>query len=156
MKLKTLMLVPAATLAMTVGVAHADDGLALGRVDQVLDHATSYGFTHFEEIEAKSRDSVEVEGWLDDEWYADVRLSMADGESLKEERQRMITGAWGMTADDVRQAFDAASTEGVVDFEEIKVKKDGSIEIEGRNDQGRELEITTRLGESGVTHVERD
>ncbi|WP_250148224.1 PepSY domain-containing protein [Halomonas jincaotanensis] len=68
----------------------------------------------------------------------------------------MITGAWGITADDVRQAFDAASAEGMVDFEEIKIDKDGTIEIEGRNDQGRELEITTRLGESGVTHVERD
>ncbi|MBS9404266.1 PepSY domain-containing protein [Halomonas sp. TRM85114] len=76
--------------------------------------------------------------------------------SLQEERQHLITGAWGITADDVRQAFDAASAEGMVDFEEIKIDKDGTIEIEGRNDQGRELEITTRLGESGVTHVERD
>ncbi|MCL7941721.1 PepSY domain-containing protein [Halomonas sp. ATCH28] len=156
MTFKTTLMGSMAALMLAAGAAQADDRLAMERLDGVLEHATAFGFTHFEEIEAKSGNSVEVEGWLDDEWYADARLSLDSGESLKEERKRLITGAWGMREDDVRQAFDVAISEGMIEFEEINIDEAGKIEIEGRDADGREIEITTRLGESGVIEVEHD
>lgn len=155
MTFKRMLIVPAAAMFMTAGVAQADY-LPLDRLDDVLGHASQFGFTHYEEIEVKSGDSVEIEGWLDDEWYADVRLSLSDGETLKEERKRLITGAWGMSEDDLRQAFDVAREEGMVDFEEIQIDKRGMIEIEGRDDSGRDLEVYVRQGENSASSVDRD
>lgn len=156
MSFKTLMIASATTLALVAGSAQADGRLALERAEAVLERAQTFGFTHIEEIEAKGRDVVEIEGWLDDEWYADVRLSLDSDETLREERKRLISGAWGMTADDVRQAFSSASGEGMSEFESLQVDEAGHIEIEGRGQNGRELEITTRLGQDGVVAVERD
>ncbi|GED21542.1 PepSY domain-containing protein [Halomonas halmophila] len=156
MNLKTLMITSASALALVAGSAQADGRLGLDRVDAVLERAQTFGFTHYEEIEANGRDVVEVEGWLDDEWYADVRLSLNSDETLREERKRLVTGAWGMTDDDVRQAFAAASAEDMTEFESLQIDEAGHIEIEGRGQNGRELEITTRQGQDGVVAVERD
>ncbi|RCV88389.1 PepSY domain-containing protein [Billgrantia montanilacus] len=134
----------------------SDESLATDRLDEVLEHAAAFGFQHFQEIEVKGRDSVEIEGWLDDEWQAEVRLSLETGESLEEERKRREGGAWGMSEADVKLAMELAVAEGMVEFEEIEVDRDGRIEVEGRDSDGRELEVKSRQGEREVLEVERD
>ncbi|BBI59142.1 hypothetical protein HSBAA_04480 [Vreelandella sulfidaeris] len=128
----------------------------MDRIDDVLTHANDYGFTHYEELSIKGRGRAEVEGWLDDEWYADVDFSLDNGETLEEKRERLITGAWGMSEDDIRQALDVASQEGMTEFEDLEIDKSGIIDIEGRDENGRELEISLRQGSYEVTQIDRD
>lgn len=155
--MKKLLLIPTSALlfAAAAGSVQADS-LPVDRIDEVLTHASDYGFTQYEEISIKSRGRAEVEGWLDDEWYADVEFSIDNGETLKEERKRLITGAWGMSEDDIRQALDVANQEGMVEFEDIDIDKSGMIEIEGRDENGRELEISLRQGTDQVSSIDRD
>lgn len=156
--MKKMLLIPtsALLLAAAAGSAQADDSLPMDRIDDVLTHANDYGFSHYEEISIESRGRAEVEGWLDDEWYADVEFSIDNGETLQEQRERLVTGAWGMSEDDIRQALDVASQEGMVEFESLDIGKNGIIEIEGRGDNGRELEISVRQGSTEVTHIDHD
>ncbi|MGM0693471.1 MAG: PepSY domain-containing protein [Pseudomonadota bacterium] len=142
-------LLGAATLAQA-----ADDRLATERLDEVLAQAGDFGFRTYEEIEVKRRDRVEVEGWLDDEWQAEVSFDLASGESLKEERRKRDGGAWGLSEAEVRDAMALAVAEGVVEFEELQVDRDGRIEIEGYDTDDRELEVKVRGGE--VLEVEHD
>ncbi|SEM15892.1 PepSY domain-containing protein [Halomonas daqiaonensis] len=142
-------LMGAATLAQA-----ADDRLTTERLDEVLVQAGSFGFQTYEEIEVKSRDRVEVEGWLDDEWQAEVRFDLASGESLKEERKKRDGGAWGLGEAEVRDAMAVAVAEGLVEFEELQVDRDGRVEIEGVDADGRELEVRSRGGE--LLEVEHD
>lgn len=153
--LKALVGVPVTALLMAAGVAHADR-LAMDRLDEILAAADDYGITHFEEIEAKGGDSVEIEGWIDDEWYVDVRFSLSDGETLQEERERRVSGAWGMSEEDVRSVFAIAASEGMVEFEEIQIDKQGMIEIEGDDERGREIEVYVRQGSDSASSVDRD
>lgn len=149
--------IPATAVLLTAAMGSAQaDSLAMDRLDEVLGHAADYGFTHFEEIGIKSRNRAEIEGWLDDEWFADIEFSLDNGETLQEERERLISGAWGMSEEDVRQAFEAARQEGMTEFEEIDIDRSGMIDIEGRDENGRELEISLRQGSFEVTEVDRD
>ena len=155
--LKKVLLIPTSALLLTAaaGSVHADS-LPIDQIDSVLTHATDYGFTHYEEISIKSRGRAEVEGWLDDEWYADIEFSIDSGEPLQEKRERLITGAWGMNEDDIRQALEVASQEGMTEFEDIDIDKRGMIEVEGRDQRGRELEIKLRQGSFQVSDIDRD
>lgn len=157
MKRKILAAGSLTTLMLVGATAQASDGrLATDRLDEVLELATAFGFQHIQEIEAKGSDSVEIEGWLDEEWQAEVRLSLESGESLEEQRKRRDGGAWGMSEDEVRMAMEAAVAEGLAEFEEIQVDRDGRIEIEGRDADGREIEVKSRQGERDVIEVEVD
>ena len=153
--IKKALLIPAAAL-LFAGTVQADDTLELSQIERVLEHASAYGFMQYEEIEAESRGRVEVEGWLDDEWNADVRFDMKSGDTLREKRERLITGAWGMSDSDIRQAFDIAQAEGMTGFEEIKMDESGMIEVEGQDANGRDIEINLRQGSNQVSHIERD
>ncbi|TFH87068.1 PepSY domain-containing protein [Billgrantia azerbaijanica] len=155
---KMLLTTSLATLLLASSAAQADDDerLPVERLDGVLEQAAAFGFTHYQEIEIKRDASVEVEGWLDDEWQADVRLSLESGESLEEERQRREGGAWGLSEADVRLAMEAAVAEGMAEFAELQVDRDGRIEVEGYDADGRELEVTSRQGERDVVEVEYD
>ncbi|MGP9664730.1 PepSY domain-containing protein [Halomonas sp. AOP22-C1-8] len=155
--MQKMLLIPASALLLTAAAGSAQaDALSMDRVDEVLVPAVDYGFTHYEEISIKSRGRAEVEGWLDDEWYADVEFSLDNGETLKEERKRLITGAWGMSEEDVRQALEVARKEGMSEFEDIDIDKGGIIDIEGRDENGRELEISLRQGSYEITEIDRD
>ncbi|MCA1772107.1 MAG: PepSY domain-containing protein [Halomonas sp.] len=155
--MKKMLIIPTSALLLVAAAGTAQaDSLAMDRIDDVLTHANDYGFTHFEEVSIKSRGRAEVEGWLDDEWYADVDFSLDDGETLEEKRERLITGAWGMSEDDIRGALDVASQEGMVEFEDIDIDESGMIEIEGRDENDREIEISLRQGTEQVSEVERD
>lgn len=153
--IKKALLIPAAALLFTSTV-QADDTLEFNQIDRVLDHASAYGFTQYEEIEADGRGRVEVEGWLDDEWNADVRFDLESGDTLSEKRERLVTGAWGMSDSDIRQAFDTAQAEGMSAFESIKMDENGIIEVEGQDTNGRDIEINLRQGSDQVSHIERD
>ncbi|ERS89190.1 PepSY domain-containing protein [Halomonas sp. PBN3] len=142
-------LLGAATLAQA-----ADDRLASERLDEVLAQAGDFGFQTYEEIEVKRDDRVEVEGWLDDEWQAEVSFDLASGESLKEERRKRDGGAWGLSEAEVRDAMALAVAEGLVAFEELQVDRDGRVDIEGYDADGRELEVKSRDGE--VLEVEHE
>ena len=61
-----------------------------------------------------------------------------------------------MSEAEVRLAMEVAVAEGMAEFEEVEIKRDGLIEIEGRDEDGRELEVTTRRGEEEALKVERD
>lgn len=155
--MKKVLLIPTSALLLAAAAGSAQaDSLPMDRIDDVLTHANDYGFSHYEEVSIKSRGRVEVEGWLDDEWYADVDFSLDDGETLEEKRERKITGAWGMSEDDIRQALDVASQEGMVEFEDLDIDESGMIDVEGRDENGRELEITLRQGSYEVTQIDRD
>lgn len=155
--MKKMLLIPtsALLLAAAAGTAQADS-LPMDRINDVLTHANDYGFSHYEEISIKSRGRAEVEGWLDEDWYADVEFSLDDGETLQEKRERLITGAWGMSEDDIRQALDVARQEGMVEFEDIDIDESGMIEVEGRDENGRELEISLRQGTDQINKIDRD
>jgi len=155
--MKKMLLIPtsALLLAAAAGSAQADTQ-PMDRIDDILTYANNYGFSHIEEINVDDRGRVEVEGWLDNEWYADVDFSIDNGESLQEERKRLITGAWGMSEEDIRQALDAASQEGMTEFESIDIDKSGIIDVEGREQNGRELELSLRQGSFEVTQMDRD
>lgn len=155
--MKKMLLIPASALLLTAaaGTAQADT-LPLDRIDDVLTHANDYGFSQYQEISIESRNRVEVEGWLDEEWRAEVEFSLENGESLQEQRERQITGAWGMSEDDIRQALDVARQEGMAEFEDMDIDQSGIIDIEGRDDNGHELEISVRQGSYDVTQMDRD
>ncbi len=155
--MKKMLIIPTSALlfAAAVGSAQADS-LPIDRIDDVLGHASAYGITQYEEISIDGRGRAEVEGWLDDEWYADVEFSIDSGETLQEQRERLITGAWGMSEDDIRQALQVAQQEGMTEFEDIDIDKNGIIDIEGRDESGRELEISVRQGSTDVTQIDRD
>ncbi|WP_280547455.1 PepSY domain-containing protein [Halomonas sp. 11-S5] len=155
MKHKMILAGSLAALMSVATLAQAEDSrLAAERLDDILAKASAFGFTHFGEIEAKRDDRFAVEGWLDDEWRAEVRFSLESGESLKEERQRREGGAWGMSEAEVREAMALAVAEGLAEFEEIQVDRDGRIEIEGRDADGRAFEVKSRGGE--LLEVEHD
>ncbi|NVF16489.1 PepSY domain-containing protein [Vreelandella maris] len=155
--MKKILLIPTSALLLAAAAGSAQaDSLPMDRIDDVLTHSNDYGFSHYEEISVKGRGRVEVEGWLDEEWYADVDFSLDNGETLEEKRERLITGAWGMSEDDIRQALDVAHQEGMVEFEDLDIDKSGIIDIEGRGENGRELEISVRQGSSEVTQIDRD
>ncbi|CAM3600021.1 PepSY domain-containing protein [Halomonas sp. FME1] len=155
--MKKMLLIPTSALLLAAAAGSAQaDSLPMDRIDDVLTHAGDYGFTHYEEISIKSRGRVEVEGWLDDEWYADIDFSLDDGETLQEQRERLVTGAWGMSEDDIRQALNVASQEGMVEFEDLDMDKSGMIDVEGRDENGRELEISVRQGADQVSEIDRD
>lgn len=155
--MQKMLLIPTSALLLTAAVGSAQaDSLPLDRIDDVLTYSADYGFTQFEEISIDSRGRVEVEGWLNDEWYADIEFSLDNGETLQEQRERLITGAWGMSEEDIRQALDVARQEGMREFEDIDIDKSGIIDIEGRDENGRELEISLRQGAGEVTGIDRD
>ena len=155
--MKKILLIPTSALLLAAAAGSAQaDSLPMDRIDDVLTHSNDYGFSHYEEISVKGRGRVEVEGWLDEEWYADVDFSLDNGDTLEEKRERLITGAWGMSEDDIRHALDVARQEGMAEFEDLDIDKSGIIDIEGRGENGRELEISVRQGSSDVTQIDRD
>lgn len=153
--IKKALLIPAVAL-LFIGTVQADDTMDINRIDQILERTSAYGFTHLEEIEIKRQGQAEVEGWLDDEWNAEVRFDLENGDTLSEKRERLITGAWGMSDDEVRSAFELARSEGMTTFEEIAIDESGMIDIEGRDANGREIEIRLRQGAAQISYIERD
>lgn len=129
-------------------------------VNRIVTAASDYGISHFNELETEDGRMTEVEGWLDDEWHVEVAID-GSGDIGREERQKRIDGAWGMTADQVRQYAEAAFGEGLTRIEEISVDTGGQVEVEGygkrsNGEEGEELSVHFRLGNTTPSDVRRD
>jgi|AntDeeMetagen681_2_1112603.scaffolds.fasta_scaffold00046_11 hypothetical protein len=130
-------------------------------VNRIVKAASEYGISHFNELETEDGRMTEVEGWLDDEWHVEVAISDA-GEIGREKREKRIDGAWGMSADQVRQYAEAAFGEGLTRIEEISVDTSGHVEVEGYDDsskkeeEGEELSVHFRLGVMTPSDVRRE
>ncbi|MCK8517141.1 PepSY domain-containing protein [Methylonatrum kenyense] len=124
---------PAATPQHSYGMSRED-------VERALSIALDYGFVTFDEVEYEGDGIIEVEGWLEDGWEAEIEIHISSGEIVKEKRERSSSGP-GLSADQILQSMDVAAAEGMVRFDEIE--KDGSneIEVEGWDASGREMEI---------------
>lgn len=137
----------------SMGAPHR--GLTPEQIELALELALEYGFVAFKEIEKEGRNEVEVEGWLDDEWEAEVDFDLATGRILKEERERSRPPGNALSADDLRQLLRVARDAGMVSFDEIELEN-GYAEVEGWDADGREMEIDIELPGFRVLEVEYD
>lgn len=149
--------------AIAIGLATAPLAYASGTLDDVrlaVQSGSDFGLTHFQNIEFDDdqegdNDFIEIEGWLDNNWY--VELDMArDGTVTREDRRKRDSGPKGLTADETLSYVQASAEEGMTQFDEIDVDDSGRIEVEGDDNNGRELEIDFRTGNLQPVKVERD
>ncbi len=131
---------PASDTGLTDPPAAQQRGMGPDDINRVLDIAVEYGFVEFDEIEYEGDNVIEVEGWLDNGWEAEIEVDMATGRLLKEKRERSRGGRAGITADVVRQVVTIALEQGMVRFDEIELDS-RKIEVDGWDRYGREMEI---------------
>lgn len=146
----------ALVLAATVAPLAYSSG-TLEDVESVVQAGQDHGVTHFENIEFDEggNERIEIEGWLDGGWFVEVDMD-TDGSVVQEERSKRSDGPRGLTPDEVRDYANAASTEGIVQFDEIDVNSSGRIEIEGDDAGGHDLEIDFQAGSLQPTRVDRE
>lgn len=141
---------PAAESGQTAGEGPADraqpsaprhsHGMSRDDVERALSIALDYGFASFDEVEYEGDGIIEVEGWLDDGWEAEIEIHISSGEIVKEKRERS-SGGQGLSAEQILQSMDVAAAEGMVRFYEIEMDGSNEIEVEGWDASGREMEI---------------
>lgn len=147
-------------LALTGGMISAPAAMAMGSfedAERILKAGSDYGITQFRslELEYEDYDEIELEGWVDNNWY--VELDMSDDGSINREQRRKHDGEpSGLTADEVRDYLKAAKAEGLDSLEELKVSSRGYIEVEGNDSSGRELEVDFRIGDLTPVRIESD
>ncbi len=79
-----------------------------------------------------------------------------NGDIEREQRRQPRGESYGLTASEVQDYLDAARQQGMAHIEELKIKRNGDIEVEGNDDNGRELEVDFRTGSLDPVKVERD
>ncbi|RZU98404.1 PepSY domain-containing protein [Spiribacter vilamensis] len=140
-------------------MAHAAD--STGAIDRIVTAASEHGITHFNELEFEDDEMTEVEGWMDGEWYTEIKMTES-GEVIREKREKRIDGVWGMSADQVRNYAEAAFGEGMTRIEGIEVDEKGHVEVEGDGDSENgkdgdgEMKVYFRLGDTSLSNVTRD
>lgn len=112
--------------------------------DDVHEWLEDYGFSHVTEIEWKSNDRVEVEGFARDNMHSEVVFG-PDGEVQSEEHERYAREAWGLSLSQLQKAMEEGKDAGIRRFDEIDVSSRGEVEVEGYDDDGREIEIKLSL-----------
>lgn len=150
-----------ATLAtgLTAGLAVVPFAMATGSIEEAkraLQIGSDHGITHFYSIELDDDDSnhLEIEGWIDEQWFVALDVNRA-GTILKEERRRRIDGPWGMSAADATHYIDASVAQGMTRIEELKIDTSGHVEVEGEDAQG-ELEVNFSSTQPESISIERD
>ena len=130
-----------------------------GDIDRIVTAASEHGITHFNELEFEDDEMTEVEGWMDGEWYTEIKMTQS-GEVIREKREKRIDGVWGMSADQVRDYAEAAFGEGMTRIEEIEVDEKGHVEVEGDGENGKdgddEMKVYFRLGDTSLSNVTYD
>ncbi|MBB3139584.1 PepSY domain-containing protein [Halomonas organivorans] len=158
MKTLTQWIAPLTLAGMTgmTGTAMADDGsLTQDDLLRLLDGAEAYGFSHYEEFDLDDGHRLELEGWRDDGWRLEVDMRTEDGNLLHEAQRQSQIPDWSLTGDQLRQALANAHRAGLQRFSTLDVDDGGTIEIEGRDADDREIEL--RLDHNmKVTGVEND
>eukprot|EP00003_Mantamonas_plastica_P009345 TRINITY_DN18711_c0_g1_i1.p4 TRINITY_DN18711_c0_g1~~TRINITY_DN18711_c0_g1_i1.p4 ORF type:complete len:154 (+),score=26.13 TRINITY_DN18711_c0_g1_i1:1726-2187(+) len=150
-KLTVFVLVTSAISAPLASAATLDD------VRKTLAAGSDYGIQEFRKVEFDDdyRGEMEIEGWIDNEWYVELDLDR-DGKIQKEQRKRDPGERYGLPSAEVTAYIEAAQSEGMDSFDELTVSRRGYIEVEGRDDRGRELEVDFRTGSLEVIRIERD
>lgn len=148
------------TLTLIGSLVSAPFAMAKGSVDdaeRMLKAGTDYGITHFQSIEFDDdhADDIEIEGWMGQDWFVELDLN-GNGDIDREQRRKPKGGVYGLSADDVRDYLDAARQQGIQTFEELKVKRNGQIQVEGDDENGRELEVDFRAGSLEPVRVKKD
>ncbi|MDO6822819.1 hypothetical protein [Marinobacter sp. 1_MG-2023] len=148
--------------ALAASLVAAPQAFASGTIDdakRAVQIGSDYGISHFHSIELEDdRDddgSMEIEGWVDNEWFVEIDVNN-DGSIKKEERRKRADGPWGLSAAEVADYIDASVKQGMSRVEEIQINSRGEIEVEGDNADGQELEIDYRSGNMEPTRVDRD
>ena len=144
---------------LTAGLVAAPMAMASGTIDdstRALQIGSDHGISHFQSIELDNDDDnyLEIEGWVDEQWFVELDVRR-DGTIRKEERRKRMDGPWGMTVEDATRYIEASAREGMTRVEELKIDASGHVEVEGDDDQG-ELEVNFRSGDSANATVERD
>lgn len=152
MNLKKLMLT---TAAATLLVPAAYAAAPVSKLEDALKAGSEYGFTQYHEIEFDDDHEFEIKGQLEDDWFAEVDYA-DDGQVLHEQRERRSDTPAGMTESQIRDAVTAAQEKGMTQIEEIDLRNNEQLKIEGEDDNGRELEITFQLADLTVVKVEHD
>jgi len=147
-------------MALAGGLVAAPLALAKGSfedAERVLEAASDYGITRFHSIELDDYGPrpFEVEGWLDDGWFVELYMS-TEGAIGPEKRRKHGAEAAGLTADEVRGYLQAARDQGMQQVEEINVNSHGEVEVEGKDPNGRDLEVDFRAGDFSPMKVDLD
>lgn len=132
-----------ATSASVYAVTQQTTATDHNRLNSILN---DNGFTHVTEIEWESSDRIEIEGFTDDGWFVEQRFS-SNNEIERDEREKLVTPAWGLEPAQVQNILERGIAEGMVRFDELEVNSRGQIELEGYNNNGREIEIKLMLSE---------
>jgi hypothetical protein len=149
--------IPAALSGGLATTAMADDGsLSDSQLDRLLEHASQYGFTQYEEISLDDGERVEIEGWRDDGWRLEVDMLATSGELVHEEQRKSQIPDWSLSGDELRQALASAREAGLQRFGQLDVDDNGHLEIEGYDTQDREVEIRMNRNDFSVIGVDHD
>ncbi|MBY6033240.1 hypothetical protein KUV59_08680 [Marinobacter daepoensis] len=148
------------TVTLISSLVAAPFAMAKGSFDdaeRMLKAGTDYGITHFQSIEFDDdrADDIEIEGWMGKDWFVELDLN-GSGDIDREQRRKPKGEVYGLSADDVRDYLDAAQQQGIQTFEELKVKRSGQIQVEGDDENGRELEVDFRAGSFEPVRVKKD
>ncbi|AMQ88382.1 hypothetical protein ASQ50_06525 [Marinobacter sp. LQ44] len=105
-------------LGLIAGITAAPLAMADARLDDAKNAVamgTDYGIVEFRSIEFDDdhQDDVEIEGWLDDQWYVELEFD-DNGNIERESRSRYDRERFGLSADAVLDYLDAAGREGMV------------------------------------------
>jgi len=148
------------TIALISGLVAAPAAFAKGSFDdaeRMLQVGSDYGISHFQSIEFDDDhdDDIELEGWMGQDWFVELDLN-GNGEIDREQRRKAKGEIYGVSADDVRSYLKAAQQQGMATIEELKVNRNGDIEVEGDDENGAELELKFRIGSLEPLKIERD
>ena len=148
------------TIVLISGLVAAPAAFARGSfedAERMLQVGSDYGITHFQSIEFDDdrADDIEIEGWMGQDWFVELDLN-GNGEIDREQRRKAKGELYGVSADDVRSYLKAAQQQGMATIEELKVNRNGDIEVEGDDENGAELELNFRIGSLEPLKIERD
>src|SRR5690554_2651929 len=148
------------TIALISGLIAAPEAVAKGSfedAERMLQVGSDYGITHCQSIESDDdrADDIEIEGWMGQDWFVELDLN-GNGDIEREQRRKPKGEVYGLDASEVQDYLDAARQQGITQIEELKIDRNGYIEVEGEDDNGRELEIDFRSGNPEPVKVERD
>lgn len=132
------------TTGLTVGLLFSVQTAMAGDHDKLKDWLDDYGFSHVTDVDWKSNDRVEVEGFARDNMRSEVTFD-SEGRVHEEEHERYSREAWGLNLDQLQAAMEAGKEAGIRRFDEIDVSSRGSVDVEGYDDNGREVEIRLQL-----------
>lgn len=154
--IRSLILLPSVALALCAGSVSAQDtAAAYQRLGAALDAAEQRGIRLIEEVEIDRRGRVEVEGIADDRRELHLHFDV-DGSLLRERAEgRESTDDDAIDIDVMRRVIGWLQTQKHGMPEQVAAD-DGLVEIELRDANGREVEMTVDPQSLRVVAIEGD